>query len=196
MELIYTSQLDGFEPGKRYRDARLFRGVERDATEIVVVGDHPEIIAAYEAVGIDVEVVELPAIVAAGAPAAASSELSELVAQLRFESGAVVLLIEGLEAGEIIRPESGDLALRLFEVLGTIHASLGELTAERDGLLLTVDGLRDEVESLKKTAITPPANEASEIVALKTKLDEAKVQYRANASKESLEKLVAELTKE
>lgn len=196
MELIYTSQLDGFEPGKRYRDARLFRGVERDATEIVVVGDHPEIIVAYEAVGIDVEVVELPAIVAAGAPAAASSELSELVAQLRVESGAVVLLIEGLEAGEIIRPESGDLALRLFEVLGTIHASLGELTAERDGLLLTVDGLRDEVESLKKTAITPPANEASEIVALKTKLDEAKVQYRANASKESLEKLVAELAKE
>lgn len=86
--------------------------------------------------------------------------------------------------------------MRLYEVLGTIHASVGELTAERDGLLLTVDELRDDVEALKRAAITPPAGEVDEIAALKAKLDEAKVPYRANASKESLEKLVAELTKE
>ena len=107
----------------------------------------------------------------------------------------MVLLIDGLEAGEIHRPDSGELALRLFDVLGTIHASVGELTTERDGLALTVDALRAEVEALKKSALTPPADEAGEISALKAKLDEAKIQYRANASKESLEKLVAELTK-
>ncbi|SEE22990.1 hypothetical protein SAMN04490200_3940 [Pseudomonas proteolytica] len=196
MELVYTNQLDGFEPGKRYRVPGLFRSVERDVTSVTVVGDYPGIVAAYEDAGVDVEVVELPVPVVFGTQTSVSGELSQLLADLQAESGAMVLLVEGMEGGEIHRPESGDLALRLFEVLGTIHASVGELTAERDGLLLTVDELRDEVEALKRAAITPTAGEVDEIAALKAKLDEAKVPYRANASKESLEKLVAELTKE
>lgn len=196
MELVYTNQLDGFEPGKRYRVPGLFRSIERDATAVTVVGDYPEIVTAYEDVGVDVEVVALLEPVVVGTQAVASGELSQLLAALQDESGAMVLLVDGLEAGEIHRPESGELALRLFDVLGTIHASVGELTTERDGLALTVDALRAEVEALKKSALTPPADEAGEISALKAKLDEAKIQYRGNASKESLEKLVAELTKE
>ena len=196
MELVYTNQLDGFEPGKRYRVPGLFRSIERDATAVTVVGDYPEIVTAYEDAGVDVEVVALPEPVVVGTQAVASGEQSKLLADLQAESGAMVLLIDGLEAGEIHRPDSGELALRLFDVLGTIHASVGELTTERDGLALTVDALRAEVEALKKSALTPPADEAGEISALKAKLDEAKIQYRGNASKESLEKLVAELTKE
>lgn len=196
MELIYTNQLEDFDPGKRYRVASLFRSVERDATAVTVVGDYPEIVTAYEDAGVDVEVVELPAPVAVGTQAIASVELSKLLADLQGESDAMVLLVDGLEAGEIHRPEAGALALRLFEVLGTIHASVGELTTERDGLDLTVDTLREEIEALKKASITPLPDEVGEIAALKAKLDEAKVQYRANASKESLEKLVAELPKE
>lgn len=196
MELVYTNQLDGFEPGKRYRVPGLFRSIERDATAVTVVGDYPEIVTAYEDAGVDVEVVALPEPVVVGTQAVVSGELSQLLAALQDESGAMVLLVDGLEAGEIHRPESGELALRLFDVLGTIHASVGELTTERDGLALTVDALRAEVEALKKFALTPPDDETGEISALKAKLDEAKIQYRANASKESLEKLVAELTKE
>ncbi len=196
MELVYTNQLDGFEPGKRYRVPGLFRSIERNATAVTVVGDYPEIVTAYEDAGVDVEVVALPEPVVVGTQAAVSGELSQLLAALQDESGAMVLLVDGLEAGEIHRPESGELALRLFDVLGTIHASVGELTTERDGLALTVDALRAEVEALKKSALTPPADEAGEISALKAKLDKAKIQYRGNASKESLEKLVAELTKE
>ena len=196
MELVYTNQFDGFEPGKRYRVPGLFRSIERDATAVTVVGDYPEIVTAYEDAGVDIEVVALPEPVVVGTRAVVSGELSQLLAALQDESGAMVLLVDGLEAGEIHRPESGELALRLFDVLGTIHASVGELTTERDGLALTVDALRAEVEALKKSALTPPADEAGEISALKAKLDEAKIQYRGNASKESLEKLVAELTKE
>ena len=196
MELVYTNQFDGFEPGKRYRVPGLFRSIERNATAVTVVGDYPEIVTAYEDAGVDVEVVALLEPVVVGTQAVASGELSQLLAALQDESGAMVLLVDGLEAGEIHRPESGELALRLFDVLGTIHASVGELTTERDGLALTVDALRAEVEALKKSALTPPADEAGEISALKAKLDEAKIQYRGNASKESLEKLVAELTKE
>ena len=162
---------------------------------MTVVGDYPEIVKAYEDAGVDVEVVELPAPVAVGTQAIASVELSKLLADLQGESDAMVLLVDGLEAGEIHRPEAGALALRLFEVLGTIHTSVGELTTERDGLALTVDTLREEIEALKKASITPLPDEVGEIAALKATLDEARVQYRANASKESLEKLVAELAK-
>jgi len=195
MELIYTNQLEGFEPGKRYRDARLFRGVERDATEVVVVGDFPEIVKAYEDAGVDVAVKEAPAPAGFTAHESASGDLAEKLAKLQAETDGVALLIDGLGVGEIHRPDSGELASRLFDVLGTIHASVGELTAERDGLLSTVDSLRGEIEALKKAAIAP-ADDAGEIAALKATLDEAKVQYRANASKESLEKLVADLPKE
>ncbi|WP_085599812.1 MULTISPECIES: hypothetical protein [unclassified Pseudomonas] len=195
MELIYTNQLEGFDPDKRYRTASLFRGIERDATAVVVVGDYPDIVAAYEAAGVDVSVVEARAVPAPSAKVPASDELADEVAKLRAENGAVILLLDGLDAGEIQRPESGELATRLFESLGIIHASVGELTAERDGLLLTVDALRGEVEALKKTVPAPPVDEVGEIAALKATLDEAKVQYRANASKESLEKLIAELPK-
>lgn len=195
MELVYTNQLDGFEPGKRYRVPGLFRSVERDATTVTVVGDYPQIVAAYEDAGVEVKVIELPAAVVFGSRAVASDELNKLLAELRAENGAVVLLIDGLEAGEIHRPESGDLALRLFEGLGAIHASVGELTIERNDLRSTIDTLRDEIETLKKAAIVLP-DDAGEIAALKARLDKAEVQYRANASKESLEKLVAELPEE
>ena len=54
MELTYSNQLDGFDPEKRYRNPDLFRLIERDATTVVIVGDYPEIAAAYEAVGVEV----------------------------------------------------------------------------------------------------------------------------------------------
>ncbi|AZC17578.1 hypothetical protein [Pseudomonas sp. CMR5c] len=195
MELIYTNQLEGFDPDKRYRTASLFRGIERDATAVVVVGDYPDIVAAYEAAGVDVLVEDAPAALVPSAKAPACGDLADEVAKLRAENGAVILLLDGLDAGEIQRPESGELAIRLFESLGIIHASVGELTTERDGLLLTIDALRGEVEALKKAEPAAPTDEAGEIAALKAKLDEAKVQYRANASKESLEKLIADLPK-
>lgn len=195
MELIYTNQLEGFDPDKRYRTASLFRGIERDATAVVVVGDYPDIVAAYETAGVDVLVEEAPAALVPSAKAPACGDLADEVAKLRAENGAVILLLDGLDAGEIQQPGSGELATRLFESLGIIHASVGELTTERDGLLLTVDALRGELETLKKAAPAAPAEEAGEIAALKAKLDAANVQYRANASKESLEKLIAELPK-
>ncbi|NWC48714.1 hypothetical protein HX788_08790 [Pseudomonas edaphica] len=193
MELTYSNQLNGFDPEKRYRNPEHFDKPEAGVTSVLVIGDWPSVVNAYEAAGIDVSVKEAKRaqIVGAGNQA----ELEKVIAALRAEHGSIQILVDGLEAGEIHRPESGDLALRLFDVLGTIHASVDELTTERDDLALTVDALRGEVEAMKKSVITPPADEAGEIAALKAKLDEANVQYRANASKESLEKLVAELPK-
>lgn len=194
MELTYSNQLSGFDPEKRYRNPEHFDKPEAGVTSVLVIGHWPSVVDAYEAAGIDVSVKEAKRVQIVGS--ANQVELEKIIVALRAEHGSIQVLIDSLEAGEIHRPESGELALRLFEVLGTIHASVGELTAERDGLLLTVDELRDELETLKKAAITPTAGEVDEMAALKAKLDEAKVPYRANASKESLEKLVAELTKE
>ena len=194
MELTYSSQLSGFDPEKRYRNPEHFDKPEAGVTSVLVIGDWPSVVDAYEAAGIDVSVKEAKRVQIVGA--GNQAELEKVIAALRAEHGSIEILIGDLEAGEIHRPEAGELALRLFEVLGTIHASVGDLTTERDGLALTVDALRGEVEALKKAATTPPADEATQIEALKAKLDEANVQYRANASKESLEKLVAELPKE
>ena len=193
MELTYSNQLSGFDPEKRYRNPEHFDKPEAGVTSVLVIGDWPRVVNAYEAAGIDVSVKEAKRVQIVGA--ANQAELEKVIAALRAEHGSIEILVGGLESGEIHRPESGELALRLFEVLGTIHGSVGELTAERDGLLLTIDELRGEIEALKKTAIMSPADEAGEIAALKATLDEAKVQYRANASKESLERLVADLPK-
>ncbi|WP_323986396.1 hypothetical protein [Pseudomonas canadensis] len=193
MELTYSNQLSGFDPEKRYRNPEHFDKPEAGVTSVLVIGDWPSVVNAYDAAGIDVSVKEAKRFQIVGA--GNQAELEKVIAALRAEHGSIQILVDGIEAGEIHRPESGDLAFRLFEVLGAIHASVGELTTERDGLLLTIDALRGEIESLKKGA-TAPDDEAGEITALKAKLDEANVQYRANASKESLEKLVAELPKE
>ncbi|WP_460114422.1 hypothetical protein [Pseudomonas sp. H3_G03] len=193
MELTYSNQLSGFDPEKRYRNPEHFDKPEAGVTSVLVIGDWPSVVNAYDAAGIDVSVKEAKRVQIVGA--GNQAELEKVIAALRAEHGSIQILVDGIEAGEIHRPESGDLAFRLFEVLGAIHASVGELTTERDGLLLTIDALRGEIESLKKGAAAP-GDEAGEITALKAKLDEANVQYRANASKESLEKLVAELPKE
>lgn len=194
MELTYSNQLNDFNPEKRYRNPEHFDKPEAGVTSVLVIGDWPNVVDAYEAAGIEVSVREAKRMQMVGATNQA--ELEKVVATLRAEHGSIEILIGGLEAGEIHRPESGELALRLFDLLGTIHTSVGTLTTERDGLLSTVKALREELEVLKTATIAPPADEASEIVALKAKLDEAKVPYRANASKESLERLVAELAKE
>ena len=193
MELTYSNQLNDFDPEKRYRNPEHFDKPEAGVTSVLVIGDWPSVVDAYEAAGIDVSVKEAKRVQIVGA--GNQAELEKVIAALRAEHGSIQILVDGLEAGEIHRPESGDLAFRLFEVLGAIHALVGELTTERDGLLLTIDALRGEIESLKKGAAAP-GDETGEITALKAKLDEANVQYRANASKESLEKLVAELPEE
>lgn len=56
MELVYSNQRGDFDPSKRYRNPDLFRNVERGVTKVTVVGDYPEIVDAYKALEVDVEV--------------------------------------------------------------------------------------------------------------------------------------------
>ncbi|MCP1446399.1 hypothetical protein J3D54_005531 [Pseudomonas sp. GGS8] len=116
------------------------------------------------------------------------AELEELIGKLRAESDTVRAVIDGLDAGEIEKPEAGELAIRLFQALDVIRLQMVALAGTREDLAAENEKLRNELTELK-------AGEGVEVEALKAKLDTAGVTYRANASKESLEKLVADLPK-
>ena len=125
-----------------------------------------------------------------------SLDQEELIGKLCAESGAIRVLIESAEGLiPLEQPEAGELPIRLFDALSGIHQGIAGIKAERDSLSTENESLRGEVTSLKAAAIKP-ADDSAEIEALKAALDAASVTYRSNASKETLEKLVAELSKE
>ncbi|WP_321837835.1 hypothetical protein [Pseudomonas kulmbachensis] len=193
MELIYSAQKSGFDPQKRYRNPEHFDRPETGVTGVIVVGEWPKVVDAYESVG--VEVVELEAgprrVLVVADQTALDQE--ELIGKLRAESGAIRVLIESAEGLiPLEHPESGELPIRLFDALSGIHQGIAGIKAERDSLTAENESLRGEVAGLKAAA-SKSVNESAEIEALKAALDTAKVSYRANASKEALQKQVAEL---
>lgn len=117
----------------------------------------------------------------------------ELIGKLRAESGAIRVLIESAEGLiPLEHPEAGELPIRLFDALSGIHQGIAGIKAERDSLTAENESLRGEVAGLKAAA-SKSVDDSAEIEALKAALDTAKVSYRANASKEALQKQVAEL---
>lgn len=187
MELIYSVQKSDFDPQKRYRNPEHFERPEAGVTSVLVVGEWPNVVDAYENVGVEVAVKDVARVLFVGA-GDNKAELEELIGKLRIESDTVRAVIDGLDAGEIEKPEAGELAIRLFHALDGIRLQMIDLAGARDELAAENETLRNELAELK-------AGEGVEVEALKAKLDAAGVTYRANASKESLEKLVADLSK-
>lgn len=142
----------------------------------------------------DVTVKELPTVLLIGG---GSSSID--IDAYRAELESVGLIVESFAGQELVRPdgELGPVADRLFQVFEAVNAGVESLIRERDGEVEKVKALQLQVDDLLQRADKAGQvdNEAKEIADLKSKLDEAKVPYRANASKESLEKLVADLPK-
>lgn len=120
------------------------------------------------------------------------AENSGLASQL----DAVSLLAAGLESG-VLNPVEGDgPAARLHAALTGIQESTQRLAKSRDEAVDKVAQLQKQVDELQASEKTDQADaEAKEVADLKAKLDAANVTYRANASKESLQKQVDELAK-
>ncbi|MHB2048866.1 hypothetical protein [Pseudomonas plecoglossicida] len=117
---------------------------------------------------------------------------------LTAELESIGVIVESFAVQSLERPEGdlGKTASRLFEVFEAVNAGVSSLQRERDGEVQKVIALEQEkaelikqIEALKAAAADP------EVEALKAALDKAGVTYRANASKESLQKLVDELDK-
>ncbi|MCO8161071.1 hypothetical protein NJC38_02755 [Pseudomonas sp. 21LCFQ010] len=197
MELIYTEQRDGFEPGRIYRNPRHFEKAEPEVEKVVLVGDWPKVAQAYEEDGVEVVVVDAPKRVAliSGADTAVTDSL---IAEL----AAIGVIVDSFTEQRLARPEGelGKTAGRLFEVFEAVNAGVTSLQRERDSEAERAKLLQKQVEDLLAQAAQAQeaadgGAEAKEIEDLKAKLDAAKITYRANASKESLEKLVADLAK-
>ncbi len=92
-----------------------------------------------------VKLKELPVVVVADA-GLSRDEIERLCADL----AAAGVLVTGLEAGTLERPEGGELASRLFDVLTKIHAGMTELAGSRDQITQERNALQEEVEALKK----------------------------------------------
>ena len=142
----------------------------------------------------DVTIKELPKVLLIG-----GGNSSVDIDAFRAELETVGLIVESFADQALVRPEGdlGPIADRLFQVFEAVNAGVESLIRERDGevekvkaLQLQLDGLLQQVDKAGQVDA-----EAKETADLKAKLDEAKVPYRANASKESLEKLVADLPK-
>lgn len=192
MELIYSAQSSGFDPDKRYRNPQHFDRPESGVTSVLVVGEWPNVVDAYKDAGVEVAVKEAARIIIVGT--GDQGELNDLIGRLRTESDSVRVLIESAEGlAPLVHPEAGELPIRLFDALSGIHQGITGLKSERDSLATENESLRGEIASLKATA-NKPAEDSAEIGALKAALDAAKVTYRANASKDALEKAVAELS--
>lgn len=56
MELTYSNQLQGFDPDKRYRNPEHFDKPEAGVTSVLVMGNWPSVVVAYEAASIEVTV--------------------------------------------------------------------------------------------------------------------------------------------
>ncbi|RON86758.1 hypothetical protein [Pseudomonas fluorescens] len=193
MELVYSTQNSDFDPEKRYRNPAHFDRPEAGVTHVVVIGDWPKVVDAYEALGVEVSVLEpLISHPVDSGNADVIAGLEQDNATLRAERDGILRLIDAAEGhSDLEHPGAGELPMRLFGALKAIHEGFETLTGERDNLAGEVESLRAEVERLKAAA--EPVDNAEKIANLKAQLDAANVTYRANASVESLEKAVADL---
>jgi hypothetical protein len=82
--------------------------------------------------------------------------MEELIGKLQAESDAIRVLVDGLESGEILKPEAGELAIRLFDSLDHIRTKVDELADSRDQVAQERNALQEEVEALKKAAKPKP----------------------------------------
>lgn len=195
MELVYSTQNSDFDPEKRYRNPAHFDRPEAGVTHAVVIGDWPKVVEAYEEQGVEVSVLKpLNSQPGESDRADTIASLEQDNAMLRAERDGILRLIQAAEGqSDLEHPGAGELPIRLFGALKSIHEGFEALTGERDNLAGEVESLRAEVERLKVAAV--PVDNAEKIAGLKAQLDAANVPYRANASVESLEKAVSELQK-
>ena len=114
--------------------------------------------------------------------------LQELIGKLNAERDGIVLLIEAAEGlAPLEHPGAGELPIRLFDALTSIHEGIASLKSKRDELLGEVDSLRAEVARLTPgSQNNGSALDELTVVQIKEQLDAKGVAYKVNDSKPEL----------
>ncbi|MBP0948943.1 hypothetical protein JTA33_00580 [Pseudomonas sp. 20GA0080] len=142
----------------------------------------------------DVTIKESPKAIIAGSDGSGVDAES-----LRAALESVGLITESFARQDLSRPdgELSPVAERLFQVFDAVNHGVQSLRSERDGEAEKVISLQKQVDDLQQQVdkAGQADAEAKEVADLKAKLDAANVTYRANASKESLQRQADELGK-
>lgn len=104
----------------------------------------------------EVTLKELPAPLVVAVEGDDKAVMEELIGRLQAESDTIRALVDGLESGEVLKPEAGELAIRLFDALDHIRTKVDELAESRDQIAQERNALQAEVEALKKAAKSKP----------------------------------------
>lgn len=162
------------EYGLRIVDANVTEGREGEAVDV------PEVTMRQAA--------PVPVLVIDGQGGVDGAALQELIDKLNAERDGIVPLIEAAEGlAPLEHPGAGELPIRLFDALTSIHEGIASLKSKRDELLDEVESLRADVARLTPASQSNgSALEELTVVQIKEQLDAKGVTYKVNDSKPEL----------
>jgi hypothetical protein len=162
------------ERGLRIVDANVTEDREGEAVDV------PEVTLRQAA--------PAPVLLIDGQGSVDGAALQELVEKLNAEREGIVLLIEAAEGlAPLEHPGAGELPIRLFDALTSIHDGIASLKSKRDELLGEVELLRADVARLTPASQSNgSALDELTVVQIKEQLDAKGVGYKVNDSKPEL----------
>lgn len=162
------------ERGLRIVDANVTEDREGEAVDV------PEVTLRQAA--------PVPVLVIGGQGGVDGAALQELIDKLNVERDGIVLLIEAAEGlAPLEHPGAGELPIRLFDALNSIHEGIASLKSKRDELLGEVESLREDVARLTPASQNNGSSlDELTVVQIKEQLDAKGVGYKVNDSKPEL----------
>lgn len=129
-----------------------------------------------------------PVLVIGGQGGVDGAALQELIDKLNVERDGIVLLIDAAEGlAPLEHPGAGELPIRLFDALTSIHEGIASLKSKRDELLGEVESLREDVARLAPASQNNGSSlDELTVVQIKEQLDAKGVGYKVNDSKPEL----------
>lgn len=107
-EIVYSQQRSNFVEGRAYANPRFFTTARSEVTKVYIVGPWPKIRAAYEAIGVEVEELEVDGVLAKPT----SSSATALVSALSGDERAKVYIPDDWASLPWSRPTDAGLTLR------------------------------------------------------------------------------------
>lgn len=158
MKIIYAEKSTGIDEDASFQNPKYFERVDGKATSVVIYGDYPEIEAAYEDLGVEVEVREVAKPnreLTVGVQIGVTPELQQAIDDAKAEC-------------EKIQSENTDLISDLKTALDAKDLLQAKLT-ETEGLLSAVQSenteLKAKIAELEKATAKKPT--AAELKAAK-----------------------------